>query len=388
MEENKQAIAQYKMDNEQVYLIAIALFWFAQYIYIPLQVNFLSRQGVSSTLIGLVVSVYGLTQMLIRFPLGIYADRKANNHQLVFLGALLSGIASLFRVIFPTFWGFFIGNALSGVASAIWISFMIYFNQEAPKELLSNRTGKLMLYMNLGILTAFLISFLFMDLIGMQIICLLSVLAGVLSAFMLRNLPKKSNQNDIKTLKYYVNIIKNKKLWFFSIIVLIQQGIQMTTAMSFTNQRIEDLGANNRIIGISSIIYMISSVAFSYFATHFKGRSNQRKYTMALVFILLAIYLILVPRVDVISLILLLQIIPGAATGIIFSFGNAFSMDSIESNRKTSAMGLHQTIYAIGMTVFPMLGGTLLEKFNFSVMFGVLAVFSVIGAVMCIVKKE
>lgn len=53
---------------------------------------------------------------------------------IMLIGALSSGCASLFRIIFNNGIGFLIGNLFSGFASAMWISFMVLYMSFYPKD--------------------------------------------------------------------------------------------------------------------------------------------------------------------------------------------------------------------------------------------------------------
>lgn len=45
--------------------LVVALFWFAQYVYIPYTAPFLLAQKAGADLVGLIVGVYGAMQMLL-----------------------------------------------------------------------------------------------------------------------------------------------------------------------------------------------------------------------------------------------------------------------------------------------------------------------------------
>ena len=109
------------------FITIIVLFWFAQYVYIPYQTPFLTAINVASNLIGLVVGAYGLSQLLLRIPIGMLADWYLNHKLLIIFGTSLSGFASLIRLVFPNGIGFLIGNIISGIASSTWLSFMLFF---------------------------------------------------------------------------------------------------------------------------------------------------------------------------------------------------------------------------------------------------------------------
>lgn len=67
---------------------------FAQYVYIPYQTTYLTGIGVSGNVVGTIVGAYGISQLLLRLPVGICADRIGRHKAFIMLGALASGSAS------------------------------------------------------------------------------------------------------------------------------------------------------------------------------------------------------------------------------------------------------------------------------------------------------
>lgn len=61
--------------QKNLLLIIVALFWFAQYVYVPFQTPYLSTMQVSSSMIGIIIGIYGFSQMVLRMPIGIMADK-------------------------------------------------------------------------------------------------------------------------------------------------------------------------------------------------------------------------------------------------------------------------------------------------------------------------
>ena len=121
-------------------LIAIVvLFWFAQYVYVPFQTPYLIGMQVSSSMVGIIIGIYGFLQMALRMPIGIMADKNGHHKFFIIVGVAFSALASIFRILLSPEIGFFIGNILSGLASAMWISFMVlyasYFTNASVKPL-------------------------------------------------------------------------------------------------------------------------------------------------------------------------------------------------------------------------------------------------------------
>lgn len=375
--------------EEMIFLISISFFWFAQYVYIPYQTIYLTSINVGTSFIGIIVGAYGISQMLLRLPVGLSADIVKKHKYFIMIGGLSSGMASLFRVLIPNGVGFLIANLLSGLASAMWISFMVFYTGHFSGEEQQSATARIVMFNNIGMLMGFIASTLLYNSISMKGLCTLSVCGGVMTFLLSLSIKEEVPEKSTHKVGELISVCSNKRLLLFSFIALIQQGVQLTTSMSFTNQVLGDLGASNMIIGISSIIYMISSVVFSALSSRntFKGAP---RVLIPTVLVIIATYCILVPTVNSIPIIMLLQILPGTSSGILFSCATSEAMKEVKPFQKSTAMGFFQAFYAIGMTTFPMLTGKLATNYSMSTGFFVLAGIAIFGCLVavCFYKAE
>jgi MFS family permease len=367
------------------FLAMVSLFWFAQYIYIPYQTTYLTLLGVSSVFTGMVVGAYGITQLVFRFPIGLCADSIGRHKCFIMAGTLFSGLASLFRIFWGNGLGFLVANLFSGLASAMWISFMVFYTNHFSTKDQQAATSRIVMFNNFGMLIGFLLSTIGYNRIGMMGICILSVCAGLLAFFLSLQIKEPCTKTGAIHTKDLLSVCKIKRLWLFSILALIQQGIQLTTAMSFTNQILKDLGASNGLVGLSSVIYMVSAVGFSAFASTFLCCKKGPRFWIPIIFVIVSVYCILVPSAKNISELLILQILPGMSTGILFSYVTSEAMCQIPAEKRSTAMGLFQAVYALGMTSFPIFTGTLASAYSIRCGYLVLAGIALIGTVVSIV---
>ena len=352
--------------QKSILLLIVTLFWFSQYIYVPFQTPYLTDVSVSTSFIGTIVGAYGISQVIVRLPLGIAAD-YINRHKLfIFLGPLIAGVASLVRLFFPSGYGFLLANLMSGCSSATWISFMVFYTNFYPSDKQQFATSTIIMFNNIGILIAFVFGAVFFDSLGMNTMCIFSSIAGICGSILslfIKDSKKQSHTSSI-SLKSLIGIYSNKRLIFFGCLALIQQGLQMSTTMSFTTQILEDLSATNTLIAYSSIVYMICAAIFSKLSSCKFCENLGPKICIPSVFFMLSFYCILVPTVNSIFLIFILQIIPGIATGVLFSYITSEAMKNIPLDKKSTSMGFFQAIYALGMTTFPILTGNIGEYFS------------------------
>lgn len=371
------------LNQKLLLLIIVVLFWFSQYVYIPFQTPYLNAYNVSSNMIGIIIGAYGVSQCLLRLPVGLFADSIGKHKLFILCGIVFAGLASIIRVIFPGGYGFLIANIFSGVASSMWISYIVHFTEFFSSEQQQKATSTIILVNNLGMLIGFIVSTLFYEKLGMKFLCIMSVASGIIGTILALNIKDHNlkESNEKSSFKDYLSICKDKRLIFFSLLALIQQGIQMSTTMSFTNQILEDLGANSIFVGLSSIFYMLCAVASSWFASSKLCSKHGPKFWIPAVFFLISAYCTLVPTIQNIYIIFLLQSLPGMSTGVLLSYLTSEAMKDVPKIKKSTAMGFFQATYAIGMSVFPMIVGKIAGLISIKASYFTLAFISIIGIV-------
>lgn len=353
----KRRVHKMERSQEVLFLGIVALFWFAQYVYIPYQTMYLSGIGIGGSVIGVIVGAYGISQMLLRLPVGVCADRVGGHKRFILLGAASSGLASMFRIILDGAAGFLVGNLFSGLASAMWISYMVFYTGQFDAKEQQRATGRIVMFNNVGMLSGFLVSTICYSAVGMKYLCGFSCAAGMSACLFACFLKEERKQREKLPVRELLDVCKGRRMLMFSGIALIQQGIQLTTTMSFTNQIIQELGAGSQLVGLSSIIYMCSAVAFAALASSKGGLKKGPRFWIPTVLAFMAFYCVMVPSVGSIMAIFMLQLLPGMATGILFSYATSEAMKGIPAEKKSTAMGFFQAFYAVGMTAFPMITG-------------------------------
>ncbi len=370
-----------------VLLLAAGLFWFAQYIYIPYQTAFLLSLGVSSAVVGLVTGAYGFSQMALRMPVGLAADRQGRHRIFIFWGLTAAALGSLLRILCPDALGFTLASLLSGVASAMWISFMVLFISYFKPEEMAKATGLIIGANNTGILLAFACGMFSYEKMGMSFLCLLSVLFAVGGMFLVLFIYEKPRAADFQPalVRELIKICTNRRLLVFAGLAVVQQGLMMATAMSFTIAILKNLGADGFDIGLSSLLFIAAVVAGAYFSSSQAAAKIQPVFWVLSCFGVLAVYCFLTVRMSSILAVDLLQVVAGVSTGFLSSILTAEAMREVPVEKKSTAMGLYQAVYAIGMTALPLLAGSIAQKITLIRAFDFLMALSILALTLAFV---
>ncbi|WP_330998055.1 MFS transporter [Pectinatus haikarae] len=361
----------------------MTMFWFAQYVYVPYQTPYLLMNQVAFSATGIIMGAYGFSQLVLRMPIGVMADKNGNHKLFIIIGVAASALASVFRLTMPPETGFFWGNILSGLASAMWLSFMLLYSEFFRKEHMQKAMGLMMTANSIGIFMGFMLSTILYGAYGMNLLCYLSVIAGGTAMFLSFFLKSADSHNKTVSVKNLLTVYWNKRLIFFGLLVFIQQGILMSTCMSFTMQIAQQNGASSIQIGMLSLVYILSAIFFSYFASSKLAQKQSPMFWLLTTMLLMAVYCFSVPHLKT-DLIIIFQILMGMSTGILVSFCTFEAIKEIPQGKRSTAMGYFQAIFAAGMTILPALAGKIAENYGVQFSFYAEGIIAVAGAVLTV----
>lgn len=381
---NKKNAWIWENDAGKMFLLVV-LYWFSLYVYIPYQSVFLKLLGAGSVLVGIVTGAYGYAQILLRIPLGAFADRISRNKALIVLGTAFPVVASLIRLLFESVSGYLIANIVSGCGAAIWVNIMIDFSKRLSKRSLQHGTALVSAANQMGVLFAFLTSLLLYRDGYMKSIVISSVVCGMLATLLALSLKpyreaeaSSESEKDQPVLKA---TLFNKRLWRFSVFGFFQVGFVSATAQSFSPQYCKELGGSDLEVGLMNVIFMLTSVVFSFLCASKPFKKLGAKVILPAAHLLMAVYCFAVPAIRSVPLLLMMQVIGGIFAGSVVSFAVGEATQEISKRNFNSAMAFYQTLVALGISLLPMLTGVLVNRFNLLVAYLSLGVLSLIVAV-------
>lgn len=135
--------AKYK---KSLFIIVSFLFWFPQFIYVPAFTPYLESLGASYSFIGIILGSYGLTQLLLRLPIGILSDLLDRRKIFLIFGMIASAISCIIFLITEHVGLILIARALAGVAAATWVVFTIIYPSFYEKNRIHDAMGGYILY--------------------------------------------------------------------------------------------------------------------------------------------------------------------------------------------------------------------------------------------------
>ena len=358
--------------------IIMILYWFSLYTYIPFQVPYLYALNVTPSIVGIILGLYGASQMILRFPFGIISDYFGKYKIFIVLGSLLSAVSCIIKIVYPSTNGFLIGNILTGVAASTWLMYMVLYYSYFDRSKEHMAASKCLVANVIGMFLGFLFATIFYQKFGMNLMLIAAALAAfaatILALFLKEE--KREKKNNIKDL---ILVIKNKRLLFFSVLSIIEQGIHMAASVSFTLNRIKELGGASYLVGIASLLNMFFAIVSAYIASTSFASKRGSKFYVPFSFVLLGLYCVAVILTKNIFVIVASQILSGLSIGMLASYLTSEALIEINRDKKSSAMGFYQTAYSIGIFIYPIITGKIVEMYSIEMAY----IFLTASAVIC-----
>lgn len=363
---------QYKTIHPKLiwFSLIIFLFWGALYIYVPiLPVHAASLEGASLGSAGLVVSMYGLSQLVLRIPLGILSDKLQRRKIFVFLGFILSLFASLGLGFTKNVYSAAVFRGVSGASAAMWVIISVLFASYFPQKAAVKATGFVVF---LAVFAQTISSFAggaiaerFGDHFVFLCAAFLSIVGILLFIFFNSNVSESLKEED----KVDGRFVLHWSLIAISLAASIDQYITFATTYTYIPILAERLGASSTqlgwLTGTMQLSYMTTSLLVSIFVpSHYEKIAA----IIGMVVLVLASFMVLASN-DVIMLIIS-RLLHGVGHGLSYPVLMGLAMKQVRSQRHAATtMGIFQAIYAAGMFAGPAISGWISTQYDLSAVF-------------------
>ena len=353
-------------------------FWFAQYIYIPFLTPYLLALSLTATVAGLIVGAYGVTQLILRIPLGITVDIVRNHKLFIVIGTFLAGASSLGMIISPSPVLLFIANALSGAASSTWISFTVLYASYYDKSEGTKAIGRINMFTNLGRFVAFILGGILFGRIGIRGLFIASFVSGMIGCILALCIKHERDTARINiSVGSLVGVMKERRLLFFSTVCAFTYLVTFGTVYSFTTSTAKNLGASGMDLASFAVLFSAAAMIGSHFVGTRIARRMGEAYVFMLGFLLLALYCVGIAYSRSVFPFFPFHVVAGLASGVLVSSLMANAVRHVDNERKSTAMGFYQSVYCFGITLGPAIMGFLVDHTSTRASFIIMALIAV-----------
>jgi len=366
-----------------MYLI-IFLLWFSNYSYVPILSTYCTSVGASLTITGLVISSYGLVQMLFRIPLGILSDLLKNRRLFLFFGLFVSFLSSLGFQLLPSAYMLILFRALSGLAVSNWAIFVTTYCYLDEKADTAHSMGTISALMAAGQVTGVFLGGIIAQVMGTNWTFTVSAAASLIGILLLFGIGETYTSSPNKyTAKDFGKVIKDPTLLFFSGLMLLMQCIYCSSLTGFLPSILSQAGANDFQKGLGTTLAILPTIFAAPLSINILDKRIGTKFSLYTGFLLLAIPMFFFVILKNLPLLFVLELISGFGRGMLFGLFMAHSTSHLPASTRSTALSVFQAIYGIGMWIGPAVTGYISNLYSLKVSFIFLGITGFIGIACC-----
>lgn len=371
------------------FIAMVFCFWFAIYIYAPVFGVYLQSIGFSYSAIGVILGSYGITQILLRFPLGILTDFLLEYRKHLLVGGFVASLfSSLILVVFDSYLMILIARLLAGVTASMWVMATVLYSYYFSVERSSKAMGTMQFvtvatqYLSMAI-SGYLVHF-----FGWHFPFWVGVFVSILGAIFAWNIKEVRTEkvlakhlDPLRHMKKTMTIPQLKILTFLS---LIAHAVLFITIFGFSPIAAAEIGVPEK-----SLIWLISAffIPHAFASLSLIIYEIDRRFNKLLLFIcfcLTALFLAIAPLANSLFSLSLIHVGIGLALGFIFPLLLSEVVKVSPAEFKMSAMGFFQSFYALGIFLGPLGSGIVAETVGLDGVFFSTSIFSIAAAMIVI----
>lgn len=365
-----------------LYAVTTSMLWFSLYAYVAELSTYADTLGASYKMIGLITGSYGLTQLILRIPLGLFSDMLGRRKPFILAGLLVASISSAVSFFSPSPVSLLVTRSLAGVAAATWVVITVLYASYFKHGEATKAIGRMNSYNAIGQLAAMAMGGFISYLFGTRYLFLLGALGGLIGFLTSFHIEENKKDHKKAKLQDFVLVAQTPQLQIVSLLGILSQFITFATAFGFVPILAKNLGAVSYELSALAALSIIPAIFISRLAGDTFVRRFGKKATMNTGFFLSGLICAIMPFSPNLWVLYGLQFIGGIGRSLVFPLLMGLGIEPIKSEQRATAMGFFQAMYGIGMVVGPIFLGFIGDVFGLTKGFLFTSVFALVGALI------
>ncbi len=363
------------------FCLAFFCFWGSLYVYMPTFPVYAESLGASLTVVGLIIASYGFVQFALRIPVGYLSDRRGSRLPFITIGLLANALGAAGMALFPGPFLLILWRGLHGVGAASFVTSSVYFASFFRSDQATRATGLLVFMTAISQVVISMVGGLLAEHFGMPFTFWTAAAIGVAGiAAMLVAGERAAVVRRPMSIRRLGRVITIRSLLATSGIGALFQFITFGLNISFIPIFADGLGATKTDLGtITTVSYLTYGIA-SLAAVLGIRRFSERAFVIG-GFVITALTIVILPAMHTVPALLALQAVNGLARGFVFPVLMGISIKEVPEHERASAMGVFQSIYAIGMFSGPAVAGIIADAIGMTGLFLIVSLFPILSIV-------
>jgi MFS family permease len=360
-----------------LFLAASFLYWISLYVYVPTLPSYTATKTTRLAVVGVVLAMYGLWQAVLRLPVGAAVDASGRAKPFLVIGFVFCALGALLMGVGNTIFLLGLGRAITGVGAATWVPLIAVFSGLFPPSRVVMATSLLTLAGSIGRMLATALNGVLNELGGYPLAFQVSAGAAALAALILilapmqRAAPRKEWRKNIGQLFLRSDVVlptAMNTVALFGVYALVYGFLPILA---------QTMGAGDLAKGFLVSAHLLSYTAGNMFNTALIRRVPT-VLLISLSFLIFGAGCVGAALSYSIPTLFVFTVVIGFVNGFRYPTLMGLAIREVAPEQRSTAMGIHQAVYAFGMFAGPWFAGLIADIAGLRPMFVIVAGLCVI----------
>jgi MFS family permease len=355
-----------------IYIVISFLYGLCLYVYMPTLPTYVQSKSQDLAQVGVILAQYGLWQAIVRWPLGMAADWVGRRKPFIFAGLLLCALGAWVTGAAQNAQGLLVGRAITGVAASTWVPMTVLFSSLFPPREAVRATSILTAVLSVGRMVGTSSTGTLNGIGGYPLAFYVAAVVGLAAAIVLLPVRETPHAPRPPSIQSTGRIFGRRDVLMPSLLSAVGQYATWAVPFGFLPILADRLGATP-VLQSMFVTFNIALVTLGGLVAAGVANRVGAVRLVRISFVLLAAGIGIAAVAGSLAAIWVAHLFIGVALGISYPVLMGLSIREVSENERSTAMGLHQAIYAAGMFAGPWLSGLLAEALGLRPMLGITA---------------
>ncbi len=356
-----------------LYSVSVFLFWMAQYIYLPTLPTYVQSKANDLAVVGVVLSMFGLWQAIIRLPLGIVADWVGWRKPFILIGLGLAGLGAWIMGTTDSVNGLAIGRTVTGLSAGVWVPLVVGFSALFPPKEAVKASALLTLFNSVGRVLATSVTGALNDLGGYSLPFFVATGIAALSIIIMATISEIRRPPARPSVGGIGRLVVRRDVLIPSLLSAVGQYAHWAISLGFMSVLVKQLGGTGITQSLLATLSIALMASGNLWASSMASKIRGQRLVIAS-FVMMFVGIVIAALSSWLVVLAIAQAIMGLAQGIGYPVLMGMSIEHVSNAERSTAMGLHQSVYAIGMFAGPAFSGVIAAAIGIQPMLAVTAV--------------
>jgi MFS family permease len=366
-----------------IILAVTFLFWTSLYLYVPTLPTYIKTKTIDLSVVGLVLSMYGLWMAFARLLMGIFGDLLGRGKPLIILGIFFAAVGAFIMGKGDTLTKLAVGRALTGISAGTWVILIVVFSSFFSLDRAIFASSLLTFSASFGRMVATGLTGFLNQIGGYPLAFYLATSVGITAMIAVLFSREKKRPPKKVSFRSIVQLFVRRDVLIPSVVSFVVHYADWSVTFGFLPILVQQMGAGD-VTKSMLISVNIAAITVGNFLNTVLLRKIKHVYLLCCGAFLMFLGIFILAEAPSVKVLFAGTLFMGFSFGIVYPILVGMSIEGVELSGRSTAMGIHQSFYAVGMFIGPWLSGLIANLLGIRSMFTLTAGFYLIAVYLFI----